>query len=102
MSDGQYFRQGHASSLNIAAATVVALVPKDFSIGQGRLARVQVLVAGTTPGAAYDSTTVAGGTIANQIGAWPSTVGQYLIDMPFVAGLVITPGTGQTVAVSYD
>ena len=102
MSDGTYIRQGKGSALNIAAATQVALVPSDFALGQGRLARVQVLVAGTTPGAAYDSATVAGAAIANQIGAWPNTVGTYTIDMPFLKGLVVTPGTGQTVAVSFD
>jgi hypothetical protein len=102
MSDGIYTRQGKGSALNITAATLVATVPKDFSIGQGRLARVQVLVAGTAGGAAYDSATVAGAAAANQIAAWPNTIGTYTIDMPFIAGLVVTPGAGQTVAVSFD
>ena len=102
MSDGSYIRQGKSSALNITAATVVATVPKDFALGQGRLARVQVLVAGSAGGAAYDATSVTGNTAANQIGAWPNTIGTYTIDMPFLAGLVIAPGSGQTVAVSYD
>lgn len=102
MSDGTYTRQGKSSALNLTAATVVSTVPKDFALGQGRLARVQVLVAGTTGGAAYDGTSTSGNTAANQIAAWPNTVGTYTIDMPFLAGLVVVPGTGQTVAVSYD
>jgi hypothetical protein len=102
MSDGVYTRQGKSSALNITAAQVVATVPKDFAIGQCRLVRVQVLVAGTAAGAAYDGTSTTGNTAANQIAAWPNTVGTYLIDMPCLSGIVIIPGAGQTVAVSYD
>lgn len=102
MSDGFYTRQGKSSTLNITAAAVVATVPKDFALGQCRLVRVQVLVAGSTAGAAYDGNSTSGNTAANQIGAWPNTVGTYLIDMPCLSGIVIVPGTGQTVAVSYD
>lgn len=102
MSDGIYTRQGRNSALNIAGAKVVATVPAGFALGQCRLVRVQVLVAGTTPGAAYDAATVAGAVAAVQVAAWPNTVGTYLIDMPCLAGIVVVPGTGQTVAVSYD
>ncbi|QBP09369.1 hypothetical protein [Cupriavidus metallidurans] len=102
MSDGVYIRQGKSSALNIAAAAVVATVPKDFALAQCRLVRVQVLVAGTAGGAAYDSASVTGNTVANQVGAWPNAVGSYLIDMPCLAGICIIPGAGQTVAVSYD
>ncbi|QMV32405.1 hypothetical protein 8G_00011 [Ralstonia phage Hyacinthe] len=102
MSDGVYIRQGKSSTLNITAAQVVASVPKDFAIGQCRLVRVNVLVAGTAGGAAYDAATTATAAAANQIGAWPNTVGSYLIDMPCLNGIVIVPGAGQTVSVSYD
>lgn len=102
MSDGVYIRQGKSATLNITAAQVVASVPKDFAIGQCRLVRVNVLVAGSAAGAAYDSVSLTGNTAANQIGAWPNTVGSYLIDMPCLNGIVIAPGAGQTVAVSYD
>lgn len=102
MSDGVYTRQGKSSWLNITAAQVVATVPKDFALGQCRLVRVQVLVAGSAGGAAYDSASPTGNSAANQIGAWPNTVGSYLIDMPCVNGICIAPGAGQTVAVSYD
>lgn len=102
MSDGVYIRQGRCAALNITAATVISTVPKDFSAGQARLVRVQVLVAGSAGGAAYDGASTSGNSAANQIGAWPNTVGSYLIDMPALNGIVIAPGAGQTVAVSYD
>lgn len=102
MSDGVYIRQGKGSALNIIAATVVATVPKDFALGQCRIVRVQVLVAGTAAGAAYDANTAAGAVVANQVGAWPNVVGSYLIDMPCLSGILVVPGAGQTVAVSFD
>ena len=102
MSDASYIRQGKGCALNITAAQVVVTVPPDASLGQCRLVRVQVLVAGSAGGAAYDSASATGNTAANQVGAWPNTVGSYLIDMPCLKGIVIAPGTGQTVAVSYD
>ncbi len=102
MSDATYIRQGKGSMLNITAATVVAQVPPDFARGQCRLVRVQVLVAGSAAGAAYDGNSTAGNTAANQLAVIPNVVGNYLIDMPCLAGIVIIPGTGQTVAVSYD
>lgn len=95
MSDGIFVRQGQSSLLNITAASVVKPQP-------GRMVRFQVLVAGTTPGAAYDSTSLAGNTVANQVGVAPNTTGSYLIDHPCVAGLVVIPGAGQTLAVTFD
>ncbi|MDE2354165.1 MAG: hypothetical protein KGL17_03990 [Betaproteobacteria bacterium] len=102
MSDGQYFRQGHASALNLSAAAVVSVVPPDFSRGQARLVRINVVVAGSAAGGAYDANTTAGNIAANLIASIPNVVGSYLIDFPIMAGILIVPGTGQTVAVSYD
>ena len=102
MSDGQYFRQGHASALNIAASTQVSTVPPDFSRGQARLVRINVVVAGSAAGNAYDAASEAGAVAANLFASIPYVVGSYLIDFPIMAGILIVPGTGQTVSVSYD
>jgi hypothetical protein len=102
MSDGQYFRQGKASALNISAPTQVSVVSKDQAIGQSRIVRVNVVVAGTTAGSVNDSATVAGAVAANEIESIPSVVGPILLDFPIFAGIVIIPGTGQVVSVSYD
>ena len=80
--------------LNITAVTQV-------KTGEGRVASVSVLVAGSGEGGVNDSATTGGAGITNQLAVIPATVGVYEIDFPFTAGLVITPGTGQTVAVSY-
>ncbi|WP_316854245.1 hypothetical protein [Ralstonia holmesii] len=50
----------------------------------------------------YDGTGVTGNTVANQVFVIPNTVGSYLVDHPCVNGVVVVPGTGQTVAVTYD
>jgi len=95
MSDGLFVRQGQSSLLNITGPVIVKPVA-------GRMMRFQVLVAGTTPGAAYDAISVTGNTVANQVGVAPNTVGSYLIDHPCVNGVVVIPGTGQTLAVTFD
>lgn len=103
MSDGQYFRQGKCSALNLSgAAQLIMAVPKDFAIGQARLVRVNVLVAGSAAGSVNDAATVAAAATANQIFVIPNTVGSYLVDWPILSGIVVTPGTGQTVAIVYE
>jgi hypothetical protein len=76
-------------------------VPTVVKGGPGRLARISVLVAGTTPGVAYDATSVTGNTAADQVASIPNTVGVYDIDWPCLQGIVVAPGTGQTIAVAY-
>jgi hypothetical protein len=102
MSDGIYIRQGKGSALNISAATQVVVVSKDQSLGQARVCRVSVNVAGSTAGLIYDSATIAGVSAANLIATIPAVVGAYLVDFPLLNGLVVVPGTGQTLAVTYD
>lgn len=102
MSDGIYIRQGKGSALNITAPTVVVAVSKDQSNAQARVCRVSVTVAGSTAGSINDAATVALAVTANQVASIPNTVGTYLIDFPLLNGLVVTPGTGQTLAVTYD
>jgi hypothetical protein len=102
MNDSVYIRQGKTRTLNITEAKVVAVVPADFAAAHCRIVRVQVLVAGSAPGAVYDAETTGGNSVANQVGAVPSAIGSYLIDMPCQFGILVVPGVGQTLAVSYD
>lgn len=102
MSDGTYIRQGKGSALSITAATVVSTVPADFARGQARLCRVNVLVAGTAAGSVNDAATVAAVATANLVYVIPNTLGPVLVDFPIMSGIVVTPGAGQTVAITYD
>jgi hypothetical protein len=78
----------------VTGATVVAT-------GVGRINRVNVVVAGSAAGAVYDAATVPAGTAATQLISLPNTLGSYPIDMQFTNGLLVTPGAGQTLAVSW-
>ena len=102
MSDALYFRQGKGAALNITAPTQVSVVSPNQSIGQARIVRVIVTAAGSTVGSVNDSATIAGASAANQIAAIPNVVGPILIDFPILAGLVVTPGTGQVLSVTYE
>ena len=78
-------------------------VPTQIVVGAGRIAMMQVIFAGSTAGALYDS---ADGASANNpkhmLATIPMVAGGYFINMPFNSGLIIATGTGQTVAVSYS
>lgn len=88
-------RSGFASGLNITAATLVKAAP-------GRLVRVSVVVPGTAAGSVNDAATVAAAAATNQIASVQATAGNVvLFDWPCLAGIVVTPGAGQTLAVSY-
>src|SRR4051812_36894017 len=80
--------------LNITAATGIKPSP-------GRLVRINVVVAGSAAGSASDVATVAGVAAANQVAAIPNVVGPITLDWPCFAGIVVTPGTGQTLAVAF-
>lgn len=95
MADFFGVSQGRNSLLNITGAVVVKAI-------SGRIQRVQVLVAGSGAGSVYDCATVAGAVAAVQVGSVPAAVGSYLLDMPCLVGLVVVPGPGQTLAISYD
>ncbi|MBV8656615.1 MAG: hypothetical protein JO142_02210 [Burkholderiales bacterium] len=60
------------------------------------------MVAGSAPGSVNDAATIASAAVANLVYVIPNTVGSVLVDWPCFNGLVVTPGTGQTVAVTYD
>ena len=79
---------------NITAATVIKPVG-------GRIAKVSVIVAGSTVGAVHNCATTGAAAAANQVGAIAEAVGTYDIGMPCPAGIVVVPGTGQTLAVSF-
>jgi hypothetical protein len=85
---------GTNSSAALTASTLVVS-------GPGRLVSVSVVVAGSAVGGAYNSATTAGAAAANELYAIPNVIGVYTVGMEFVNGLVITPGSSQTVAVTY-
>lgn len=92
---------GTKSALNVTSAILLDATGVS-SYAPRRISHVHVLVAGTTNGSVNDAASIAGASASNQIFSIPNTVGIYLVDFPCMAGIVVTPGTGQTLAISYD
>lgn len=94
----QAFKQvnGLSTTEGITAATVV-------KASAGRVASVSVIVAGSTTGMIYDS---ANTTQVMPLWVIPMAAGSngepYVVGMPCDAGILVVPGTGQTVAVSWS
>jgi len=77
----------------ISSATVV-------KSGTGRLAVVSVTTAGSAAGAIYDGTSAT--STSNIILTIPNTVGAAFVNIPVSNGIVVAPGSGQVVTVSYS
>jgi len=86
--------QGQKTFFNITTATVVKATA-------GRIAKINVIVAGSTNGSVNDAATTGAVAAANEIAVIPDVIGSYNIDFPVSNGIVITPGTGMTVSVSF-
>lgn len=86
--------QGAKRSATLTAAAVV-------SSGQGRLASVSVIASsGSVDGHIYDSN-VLGSTI-NELALIDHTLGVRVMNLPYNNGLLVVPGTGMTVVVTYS
>ena len=70
--------------------------------GRGRLISFSVVVAGSASGLIYNAGTPTGGAAANALVATPNTAGVYNVNMIFTNGLVVAPGTGQSINVTYS
>lgn len=92
---GQTFMgvQGSKSYTNITTATLV-------QSGQGRIARMVVVTAGSGTGAVYDAASAT--ATSDQLLTIPTTVGVVEANIPVNNGIVVAPGTGQTVAIIYS
>lgn len=86
---------GNNSVLNITAATVVKASP-------GTIWNVNVTTAGTTVGGVYDFAATTGEAAANLVAAIPDVVGAIDLIFPCKTGILIVPGTGQVVSVSFS
>lgn len=87
--------RGIASRLDITASTLVAS-------GVHQIATLCVITAGSTAGTLNDSATTGGAATANEVAAIPNAVGCNQLDWPMANGIVVVPGTGQAVSISYN
>jgi hypothetical protein len=87
------------TALGITAATVV-------KPASGRVGTVSVIVPGSTNGGIYDALTTAQAAASNQIAVAPAfataQIAPLTVNMVTQNGIVAIPGTGQTLAISYE
>jgi alpha-L-arabinofuranosidase len=93
---GQIFTEqdGHITTATVTAQTLVVA-------GQGRLVSVSVTVAGAAAGTINNSATTGGAAASNVLVAVPNAVGIIQCGQKFTYGLVISPGAGQSLNVTY-
>lgn len=87
------FTDGTKTALYVNGTTVIKAQP-------GMVAQINVLVAGVA-GTVNDCATTAAVATANEIAAIPATVGPIRLGFPCAVGIVVAPGAGQVVSVSY-
>lgn len=90
---------GAQGSLSALAVSGVAAVIKATP---GRVVRVNVTTAGSAAGSLNDAATTGAAGATNLIFSIPNTVGTYYLDWPAASGIVVTPGTGQIMSISYQ
>jgi hypothetical protein len=86
---------GTATSATVTATTLVVT-------GKGYLVNVAVVVAGSGSGLVSNYTSTTSVPASSALVATPATVGVYPCGKVFSDGLVITPGTGQSINVTYS
>ena len=84
---------GARIATNLTTTTVV-------SANAGRLVNVSVIVAGSATGMIYNANN--GAVTTAPLYVIPDTTGVYEVNLPVTNGIVVIPGTGQTVTISYS
>lgn len=83
-------------------AVLGASVPLLVNTGSGRLVNVYVITAGSAAGSIHDAGSVAGAVAGNTLFTIPTTTGITQVNIPYSNGLVILPGTGQVINITYS
>lgn len=91
---------GSLNKLNVTASTVI-------KASAGRVCKVTVVAAATAGTfGVYDVATTGAAATANALlqytAAWPAVGTVIALDFPCASGIVVNPGTGGQVAVSFD
>ena len=95
LSQGTLRGLGTQTSVTVTTATLIYA-------GTGYLVNFSVVVAGSTAGTISNTNAVASVAAANALCTVPATVGIVKVGQVFSTGLVVTPGTGQSINVTYS
>lgn len=86
--------QGVSTSQTVSANTAI-------STTKGYLVSVSVVVAGSSAGKIYNTTSNTTAIASNLLAVVPNTAGVYTLGLNYNAGLYLIPGTGQEFNVTY-
>lgn len=90
------YNEGQYTSATVSVPTLI-------TIGTGRLVSVTIVDAGSSTGYVYNTSSTTSINLSNSIISFPSTsIGVYQVGSKFTNGIVIVPGTGQAVNVTYS
>ena len=87
--------QGASTSTTVTASTLVVT-------GRGYIVNYSVVVAGSAEGGLYNASSTGAVAASNQLCATQKVLGVYPVGQVFTNGLVIVPGTGQSINVTYS
>jgi hypothetical protein len=87
-------------NINGALSSAAITAPTVIKATTGRLVEVAIIAAGTTVGTIYDGATLTATT--KPLSPLPNAVGVFRVNFPASTGLLVVPGVGQTVTVSYS
>jgi hypothetical protein len=76
--------------------------PRVLKNAGGTVLVVSVIAPGTGPGKIHDCATTGAAAAENQVALVPAAVGTYQINFPCLVGIVVAPGSGQMLAVSFQ
>jgi hypothetical protein len=85
--------EGQQNFAGVTAPTVIKAT-------SGRIARISVVVGGSASGTVYDSAVLGG--ITRPLSTIPTTVGIYEVNFPVSYGILVVPGSGQTISGVYS
>jgi hypothetical protein len=87
--------QGTTTSSTVTGATLIVS-------GRGYIVNYSVVVAGSAAGSIYNAASTSSTAAANKLCTTQTTANIYPVGQVFSNGLVVEPGTGQSINVTYS
>jgi hypothetical protein len=95
------FRELYLSGIG-GNASIGITAPTLISSEAGRLVNLYVIDGGSSGGFIHDASSVAAASTLNALTTIPTTAGITSVNIPFSNGLVVIPGTGQSINITYS
>jgi len=95
ISDTLYNLEGYRNSAEVSTVTLLQQ-------GDSWVARISVIVAGSTTGLIYDAPSTGLAGTGNRLYVIQNTVGIQEVKLPANKGIVVEPGTGMILCVSFS